>query len=32
MKQAAIEELRKTLHLESSNNKARLLLNKLQED
>lgn len=32
MKQAAIEELRKTLHLDSSYNKARLLLNKLQED
>ncbi|MFP4662027.1 MAG: tetratricopeptide repeat protein, partial [Halanaerobiales bacterium] len=32
MKQAAIEELKKTLHLDSSNNKARLLLNKLQEE
>ncbi len=32
MKQAAIEELRKTLHLDSSNNDARLLLNKLQAE
>ncbi len=32
MKQAAIEELRKTLHLDSSNNNARLLLNKLQAE
>lgn len=30
MKEAAIEELRKTLHLDSSNNEARLLLNRLQ--
>ncbi|MFW6287173.1 MAG: tetratricopeptide repeat protein [bacterium] len=32
MKQAAIEELRKTLHLDSSHNEARLLLNKLRAE
>jgi len=32
MREAAIEELRKTLHLDSSNNEARLLLNRLQEE
>lgn len=32
MKPAAIEELRKTLHLDNTNNEARLLLNKLQEE
>lgn len=30
MREAAIEELRKTLHIDNSNNEARLLLNKLQ--
>jgi tetratricopeptide (TPR) repeat protein len=32
MKTAAIEELRKTIHLDNTNNEARLLLNKLQEE
>lgn len=32
MREAAIEELRKTLHINNSNNEARLLLNRLQEE